>query len=236
LSRAVLRRLLEIFSAVPSDDLACVLLRGAGERYFAAGGDLRDLASVRTDAQARQMAAEARAALDAIRAFPLPVIAYVNGDALGGGAELAVACDLRIMRAEAQIGFIQGRLAITSAWGGGVDLATLIGPARALRMTTRCELIPATLAMEWGLADAVAPEHAPDQAVRDFMAPILKQAPAVLRGFKALSAAARRGAGYDERRALEQQHFAATWTNEAHWAAVERLFDRIKSPMDGSLQ
>lgn len=229
LSRAVLGRLREIFSVSPPEGLACVLLRGAGDRYFAAGGDLRDLATVRSDAEARQMASEARATLDAIRNFPLPVIAYVNGDALGGGAELAVACDLRVMREGAHIGFIQGRLAITSAWGGGVDLATLIGPARALRVMARSELIPAAQAVAWGLADAMIPVDAQEDALRDFMAPILKQVPAVLRGFKAITAATRRRVGYDECREIEQFHFASTWTHKAHWEAVDRLFMREKS-------
>ncbi len=228
LSRAVLRRLREVFSAAPPAELACALLRGAGERYFAAGGDLRDLASVRSDADARHMAAEARAALDAVRDFPVPVVAYVNGDALGGGAELALACDLRVMREGAHIGFIQGRLAITSAWGGAVDLAAVVGPARALRMTTRCELVAAATALDWGLADAIAPIDSQDAAIDAFLTPLLKQSPTALRGFKAFAAAARRGAPFEERRALEQDYFAATWTHPDHWAAADRLLARSK--------
>lgn len=229
LSRPVLARLREIFTAVRDDpDLACVVLRGAGEKYFAAGGDLRDLASVRTEADARTMATEARAALDAIREFPVPVVALVNGDALGGGAELAVACDLRVMREGAHIGYIQGRLAITSAWGGGPDLAALVGPARALRMTTRCELIPAATALDWGLADAVAPVGAAEATLQEFIAPMLRQSSAVLRGFKSIALAARRGVPYAERRALEQDCFVATWTHDDHWAAAERLLARSR--------
>ncbi len=229
LSRPVLARLREVFTAASSEpDLACAVVRGAGDKYFAAGGDLRDLANVRTEADARTMATEARAALDAIREFPVPVVALVNGDALGGGAELAVACDLRVMREGAHIGYIQGRLAITSAWGGSPDLAALVGPARALRMTTRSELIAAATALEWGLADAVAPVDAVEAALKDFIAPMLKQSSAVLRGFKAFARAARRGASYEERRALEQDHFVATWTHDDHWAAAERLLARSK--------
>jgi enoyl-CoA hydratase/carnithine racemase len=224
LSRAVLADLRDAFeSARDEPDLACVVLTGAGDRYFAAGGDLRDLALVRTEQAVGAMVEEARAALDAVRAFPLPVVAVLNGDALGGGAELALACDLRVMREGASIGYVQGRLAITTGWGGGTDLATVIGPARALRMTARCETVSATTALEWGLADAVAPAGKLDAAVQDFIAPILRQSGNVLRGFKAQALAARRGLPFDECRAIEQREFVRTWMHEDHWSAVERF-------------
>ena len=224
LSRAVLAELRDVFDSARNDpDLACVVLTGAGDRYFAAGGDLRDLALVRTEQGVGAMVEEARAALDAVRNFPLPVVAVLNGDALGGGAELALACDLRVMREGACIGYVQGRLAITTGWGGGTDLATVIGPARALRMTARCETVSATTALDWGLADAVAPADGLDAAVQDFIAPILKQSGNVLRGFKAQALAARRGLPFDERRAIEQREFVRTWMHEDHWSAVDRF-------------
>jgi enoyl-CoA hydratase/carnithine racemase len=227
LSRSVLVRLRTIFEAHRDDEtIACAILTGAGERYFAAGGDLRDLAEVRAAADVRTMANEARAALDAVRDFPLPVVALVNGDAIGGGAELALACDLRVMREGAAIGYVHGRLAITSAWGGGADLAALIGPSRALRMTTRCELIPAATALAWGLADEVVPADAIEPALQDFIAPLLKQTATALRGCKAQARAARRGESYDARRAIEQDYFVTTWTHADHWAAVDRVLSR----------
>jgi enoyl-CoA hydratase/carnithine racemase len=224
LSRAVLADLRDVFDSARDDpDLACVVLTGAGDKYFAAGGDLRDLAQVRTEQGVRAMVEESRAALDAVRTFPLPVVAVLNGDALGGGAELALACDLRVMREGACIGYVQGRLAITTGWGGGTDLATVIGPARALRMTARCETVSATTALDWGLADAVVPADKLDAAVQDFIAPILKQSANVLRGFKAQALAARRGLPFDECRAIEQHEFVKTWMHEDHWSAVERF-------------
>lgn len=224
LSRAILADLRDVFDAARDEpDLACVVLTGAGDKYFAAGGDLRDLAEVRTEQGVCAMVEEARAALDAVRTFPLPVVAVLNGDALGGGAELALACDLRVMRDGASIGYVQGRLAITTGWGGGTDLATVIGPVRALRMTARCESVSASTALAWGLADAVAPAAALDAAVRDFLAPILRQTGNVLRGFKAQALAARRGLPFEERRATEQREFVKTWMHEDHWSAVDRF-------------
>ena len=124
----------------------CIVLRGAGESYFAAGGDFVDLASVRTDVDTIPMADQVTLALDAIRDCPVPVIDYVTGDALGGGAELALACDLRAFAPHARIGYVQARMGNTSAWGGGPDLCALVGPARALRMMSRCEMINAQTA------------------------------------------------------------------------------------------
>jgi enoyl-CoA hydratase/carnithine racemase len=237
LSRAVLARLREVFEAARGDEgIACAVLTGAGERYFAAGGDLRDLAGVRAEPDVRAMAIEARAALDAVREFPVPVVARLNGDAIGGGAELALACDLRVMREGASIGYVHGRLAITSAWGGGPDLVSLVGPARALRMTTRCELVGASTALDWGLADAVASAEGLDAAAEEFIAPMLAQTRTALRGCKAQARAARNALSYEERRVLEQNAFVATWTGDAHWAAVDRILGRGKSetPAPGS--
>lgn len=226
LSRAVLAQLRTAFESHRDDDgVACAVVTGAGNRYFAAGGDLRDL-DQRAEADVQAMADEARAALDAVRDFPLPVIARVNGDAIGGGAELAVACDLRVIRDGASIGYVHGRLAITSAWGGGTDLAALVGPARALRMMARCELVPAATALQWGLVDAVAPTHAFDAALDDFLAPLLTQTTEALRGYKALARAARRGDNYDAMRAIERAWFVKTWMSPQHWEAVERILAR----------
>ena len=91
LSRPVLARLRAALAENASDaTLRCALITGAGNRYFAAGGDVHELDAVRTPAQAREMSDEGRATLDAVRDFPVPVLAVLNGDALGGGAELAV--------------------------------------------------------------------------------------------------------------------------------------------------
>ena len=229
LSREVLFGIRDALRAVAQrPEIRVVVIRGAGNRYFAAGGDLRDLAAVRSDAATNAMVEECRDALDAVRFCPVPVVAVLNGDAIGGGAELAVACDFRLMRDGAHIGFIHGKLAITAAWGGAADLYTLVGRARALRMTTRAEPIPAALALDWGLADVVRPEAELDSALDEFIAPMLRQSAAVLHAFKHQAIAARRGLSYDERRAEEQAQLVATWTHDDHWAAVDKILSPRK--------
>jgi hypothetical protein len=135
LSRSLLGEIRSAFETHAADQtLAAAVLRAAGDKSFAAGGDLGDLDGLRSEQDGRDMALLARGALDAVRRFPVPVIAALNGDALGGGAELSVSCDFRVASPLARIGFIQGRLAISTAWGGGIDLFELLGRRPALRL------------------------------------------------------------------------------------------------------
>jgi enoyl-CoA hydratase len=238
LSRAVLAALQDAMQQASRDDtLRCVLLRGAGNGYFAAGGDLRDLSSVRSAAETEAMVVEARGALDAVRECPVPVIAVINGDALGGGAELAVACDLRIMASHARIGYMHGRLNVSTGWGGGTDLFDLVGRARALRMLARAEMVHAVEALSWGLADAVAPAEADlDAFATGFVEPMRRQSPRLMRAYKAQALAKRRGEDRDARRAAEMLDFIESWVHDDHWAAVDSILSRAtqgKGKADG---
>ncbi len=231
LSRALLGELRDVFERGASDgSVRLAVLTAAGDRSFAAGGDLRELASVRTEEEAFMMATEARAALDAVRGFPVPVIAALNGVALGGGAELAVACDLRIAAAHAGIGFVQGRINVSTAWGGGIDLMRLLGPARALAVLARGEVIPAAQAQALGLVEAVAEADEPFEAfVARFVAPLARQAPQVMRAFKAQAIAEGLGRPRAEREQAEARLFSLTWAHDDHWTAVDRLFAKARA-------
>lgn len=199
--------------------LRLCILRGAGDRSFAAGGDIKELSGLRTVAEATRMAEDAKRALAAVRDMPVPVLAALNGDALGGGAELALACDFRVAAAQARIGFIQGRLNISTGWGGGIDLVRRVGPGVALRLMARAELLSAAEALRVGLADEVAGDDEElDEAVQRFAAPILAQSPQVLRAFKAVVRS-----GSPE---VETRLFAETWAHEDHWTALAKLASR----------
>lgn len=225
LSRPVLGQLRRAFEAASDDeDLRLAVVTGAGEKSFAAGGDLRELQSLRTEAEASAFSDEAFGALDAIRRFPLPVVAAINGDALGGGAELAAACDLRLIAAHARIGFIQGRLNISTSWGGGTDLMRLVGYGRGLSLLGRSAILSGPEALAIGLVEAVTPDGTafPD-FVETFIGPIRGQTPLVLRAFKAQAMAERFGRPRDEARDLEREHFTRTWMHDDHWAAADKV-------------
>jgi len=225
LSRSLLGEIRSAFETHAADQtLAAAVLRAAGDKSFAAGGDLGDLDGLRSEQDGRDMALLARGALDSVRRFPVPVIAALNGDALGGGAELSVSCDFRVASPLARIGFIQGRLAISTAWGGGIDLFELLGRRPALRLLCTGDILDAQRAHAIGLIDALA--DAPgslDAAVETFVAPMRAISPQAQRGFKALSRATR-----DRTRAeqVELDWFAASWAHADHWAAHDRFMNR----------
>jgi enoyl-CoA hydratase len=231
LSGEVLRALGEVFASnIDDSDLRIAVLRGAGEQCFAAGGDLRELASITTLEGAAEMARDAKASLETIRQFPLPVVAALNGDAMGGGAELSVACDFRIAAAHARIGFVQGRLNISTAWGGGIDLMRLVGTSRGLGLLCRGDMLSGAEAVALGLVDAAAREgQSLDDLIADFIAPILKQSPQVLRAFKAVAKGVRAGLSRAELNDLETRMFAEAWVHEDHWAAAKKITSKWKA-------
>ncbi len=225
LSRSVLAAIADAFRLHRDrQELRLAVVTAMGTKSFAAGGDLREVESIREAEAAREFSNECHAALDAVRLFPLPVIAALNGDALGGGAELAVACDMRLMAAHARIGFIQGRINISTSWGGGMDLMRLVGHARALSLLSRSAIIGGAEAVSIGLAEAVA-GAGQDLAVfvDEFVAPLRRQVPRVLRGFKAQAIAQRFGWPHEQRRAIELEHFVTTWVHDDHWIAAAKM-------------
>ena len=109
-----------------------LVIKGAGERAFVSGGDLKELSALRTEEDAAAMAKRMRSICDQLAAFPAPVIAALNGHAFGGGAEVAVAADIRVAADDIKIAFNQVALEIMPAWGGAERLAALVGKSKAL--------------------------------------------------------------------------------------------------------
>lgn len=134
-----------------------LVIRGAGDRAFVSGGDLKELSAIRTADDAAAMAWRMRAICDRIASFPAPVIAALNGHALGGGAEVAVAADIRLAADDIKIGFNQVALEIMPAWGGAERLAALVGKNRALLLAGTGTVLEATEAQRIGLIDEILP-------------------------------------------------------------------------------
>jgi enoyl-CoA hydratase/carnithine racemase len=133
-----------------------VVVTGTGQRAFCAGSDISEFAHVRADVVPRKLARE-NDAFTAIERLPMPVIAALNGVTLGGGAEIALACDIRIMDESARIGFPEVKLGVFPGSGGVFRLPRLIGTARAYELLYTGDLIDAHEAHRIGLVNRLAP-------------------------------------------------------------------------------
>jgi enoyl-CoA hydratase len=153
LSRAVLTRLLEIAEQLTEDPPGAVIITGS-DRIFAAGADISEFGGPE---EAREIGALFVAALNAVAAIPRMVIAAVSGPALGGGCELALACDLRIAADSARFGQPEILLGIIPGGGGTQRLARLVGPARAKNMILTGRQVATDEAAAMGLIDEVVP-------------------------------------------------------------------------------
>jgi enoyl-CoA hydratase len=230
LSRTVLAELGEVFlKHSDNQELSAAILTGAGDKSFAAGGDLRDLERVRTPDEARGLFDLGNDAFNAIRRFPVPVVAALNGLAVGGGAELAVACDMRIAAPHARIGFVQGTLNIPTAWGGGSDLVAIVGPARGLQLLAEARILEAQEALGMGLIDSVAGKEEDFENFKNvFLAPWLKQRPQVMRAFKWQAAARKLGLAREAANERDRELFAHAWCHDEHWAAAKGILEKPK--------
>jgi enoyl-CoA hydratase len=235
LSMTLLDQIGETLAAHATEpDLKCAIITAAGDRCFASGGDLVELDAIRSRPDAEAMSRRGRQALDQIRTFPVPVVAGLNGLALGGGAELAMACDFRVAVPNAEIGFLQAQLNVTTAWGGGIDLIAAVGGQRALELLLTSRRLTAHVALKLGLIDRVCDtEQSLNDCLSDFLAPYLKRSSNVLRGFKALTAAYRLSV-HERLASAEQAHFATTWSHPDHWVAVEHTQSKRTNKKDNS--
>jgi enoyl-CoA hydratase len=194
-----------------------LVLTGAGEHAFVSGGDLKELAALRTEQEASAMAFHMRSICDRIASFPTPTIAVLNGHALGGGAEFAVAADIRVAADDIKIGFNQVALEIMPAWGGAERLAALVGYSKALLLAGTGTVLDAGEAERIGLVDKVFPRDSFDAGWRAITR-LLAKRPAgeikrVMRGATTTEAVAA---------------FARLWVSDEHWTAADKVMKRGK--------
>ncbi len=198
-----------------------LVITGAGDRAFVSGGDLKELSSLRTEEDAAAMAKRMRSVCDQLANFRAPVIAALNGHALGGGAEIAVAADIRLAADDIKIAFNQVELEIMPAWGGAERLAALVGKGRALLLAGTGATLTAGEAERIGLVDKVLPRASFDSPA-DGWRPIAK---ALARHPATEIKRVIRGVSPDEAIAS----FARLWVADAHWRAAERVMNRTAS-------
>lgn len=183
LNSSVLEELDKTFDAVNLDEVRCLILTGAGEKSFVAGADIGEMSSL-TKAEGEAFGKKGNDVFRKIETFPIPVIAAINGFALGGGCEIAMSCDIRICSDNAVFGQPEVGLGITPGFGGTQRLARLVGAGMAKQMIYTARNIKADEAFRIGLVNAVYAQDELMAAAEKMAAGIAKNAPIAVRNCK----------------------------------------------------
>ncbi len=170
--------------AVDLSAVRCLIFTGAGSKAFAAGADIAAMANM-TPEEAAAFSRRGNQVFRRIETFPLPTIAAVNGYALGGGCELAMACDIRLCSENAVFGQPEVTLGITPGFGGTQRLMRLVGMGRAKELIFSARTVKAAEALEIGLVNAVYPAEELLPAARKLGERIARNAPIAVRACKA---------------------------------------------------
>jgi len=208
--------------------LRALIITGAGSKFFCTGGDVKAYANVATADELNRQFNLIRELLDAIENLHCPVIAAINGYAIGGGAELALACDLRIIEASAQIGFPQSRLGILPGWDGVERLLPLVGRAAATRLLLTGLRASAADAHLIGLVDEVTSDGQSVVQALELVRTFGDVAPLSMAAIKSALRDAFR-ADRNTARTNAREAFARLWFTEDHKEA-ERAFAEKRAP------
>lgn len=183
LNSAVLDELDATLDAVDQNEIRCLILTGAGDKSFVAGADIGEMSTL-TKAEGEAFGKKGNDVFRKLETFPLPVIAAINGFALGGGCEISMSCDIRICSENAVFGQPEVGLGITPGFGGTQRLARLVGAGMAKQMIYTARNIKAPEALRIGLVNAVYPQEELMAQAKKMAAGIAKNAPIAVRNCK----------------------------------------------------
>ena len=226
LNSQVLDELNETLDGVDIDSIRCLILTGAGEKSFVAGADIGEMSTL-TKAEGEAFGKKGNDLFRRIETFPIPVIAAVNGCALGGGCEISMSCDIRICSDNAVFGQPEVGLGITPGFGGTQRLARLVGPGMAKQMIYTARNIKAEEALRIGLVNAVYPKEELMAQAEKMAAGIANNAPIAVRNCKK---AINEGLDADMDKAveIEEKLFGDCFETEDQRYGMEFFLDKNK--------
>lgn len=212
------------------DSIRVLIITGAGEKSFVAGADISEFAGQTPVTQRDQF--NEKTLFNSIDTFPKPVIAMINGFCLGGGNELALACDIRIASENAKFSQPEINLGIMCGGGGTQRLTRLIGEGRAMEMALTGDMIPAETALKFGLVNHVFPVDQLEAETLKLATKIAEKAPVALQLTKEAVKFASRS-NLDEGLRREVDLFAICFSTEDKQEGVAAFLEKRKSVFKG---
>lgn len=219
---SIIEGLKEAVARASDSKVKAIVITGAGDKAFCSGGDLSVFHELRTEEEAYSMLSKMGKILSELLMLPIPTIALLNGTAVGGGCELAAACDFRIAKEGIKAGFVQGKLAITTGWGGGTILLEKMHYNQGLKMLLEAELYDSHILKEWGFLHEVYPGD-PLEGLERFMERLLQLDQGVLRAYKEIAIRKWQESKIVERIHEEIKQCAKLWAREEHHRQVENF-------------
>jgi enoyl-CoA hydratase len=202
-----------------------VVITGAGEKSFCSGGDLQQFHSLHTKEEALGMLSKMGAILYRLMTLPKPTIALLNGTAVGGGCEIAAACDYRFASEGAQIGFIQGQLGITTGWGGATMLYEKLCHDQAMTLLYSAKRYHAEEAHKLGFIHAIFQGDL-KLSCRSWIKETLSPRAEVLASYKKVAVRKWEQTCLQERMREEIEQCAVLWEGDAHHEAVASFLSK----------
>jgi enoyl-CoA hydratase/carnithine racemase len=207
-------------------NLRALIVTGS-EGTFCAGGDLYELDNYPSYQDGVRLTTIMGKALNRLEDLPFPSVAAIEGPAMGGGAEVALACDLRVMAESARLGLMHIRLAICPAWGGGQRLLRLVGYARALAWLAAGRVLSAAETLAYRLANHLTPDGQALEGALELATSFTQHDPSAVRAIKRILRAGLT-LSPSEAAAAERNELPDLWTAPAHLEASERFVSRKK--------
>jgi enoyl-CoA hydratase len=214
------------------EGIKAVIVTGAGEKAFSAGADIKAMKGM-TALKARELSNMGYKICNAIESLEKPVIAAINGFALGGGMEVSMACDFRIASDKARMGQTEINIGLIPGWGGTQRLTRLVGKARAKELIYTGKIIDANTALQWGVVNMVVPAAELMTAVKQYAKELAGKAPVAMKVAKALI---EKGSGVDleSALALEREGFGVVASSEDLQEGVSAFTEKRKPAWKGT--
>ena len=212
--------------AAHDDEVKLLVLTGAGSEAFCSGGDLSEFQDLHTEEEAFTMLSKMGEILYTLAVFPKPTFALINGSAVGGGCEIATACDFRLAKSGAKLGFVQGTLGITTGWGGASLLLEKIPEQKALKLLLDAKIHKAEEAKEFGFVDEIVGEGL--DGWEKFAEDFLRHETGVLMAYKRLLVHKWEYSGLRGRMDAEIRECSKLWASDEHHDAVGRFLNKKK--------
>jgi len=231
-SAEVVSEILQAIEDVKADEsVRVVVLTGAGERAFSAGADIKAMKGMNA-LKARELSQMGERLCSALENLEKPVIAAINGYALGGGLEVAMACDIRLASENARMGQTEINIGLIPGWGGTQRLTRLIGATKAKELIFTGKMIDAKTAEQLGLVNMVVPQDKFRETVRQFALELAQKAPVALKVAKALI---NKGAeiSLEAAIALEREGFGVVASTEDLQEGVSAFIEKRKPVFKG---